>query len=516
MKKLAKLLSLVLSLCLVLSAFSFASAEGEKYEVDKIRVGVASLPGNMDPTIGVGNATIRLHYNIYETLIYADQDNGYALSPMLATGWERVDDYTLRVTLRDDVTWHNGDKFTSKDVKFSFERFQRDDIDGISLAKSLMNTIDHVDIIDDYTCDIVTNCTDPLLETRLSSNWGAWILPCDYMSSVTSDEFTLAPVGTGPYKVVEVSPEKVVMERYDGYWGEKAYIKNLEYFLYAEVSTRITALLTGECDVIAQIPVDQVATVGASKGVKVITSPIENMHLVQFYISENTVDTIIGNKTFRQALSYAVDRQLLSDAFWGGAAIVPKGHQYLSYGEEYFDDYPSENEHYDLEKAKELLAESGYNGEEIVYELKSGYYTFGNEVAEAIVDMWKQIGVNARVEYKDKNDDATMVRNWSNSMRFPDHAGGLWLLWGSKVKDWVNMPEEFKAAGAVLVSSMDQEERMAAARTLMDIFEDEVPAILFYYPSENWGVRDGLEWHPYSSQTMNFRAEGFWATEPQD
>lgn len=513
MRKLYKALALVLAMAMLLALGAFA--EGEKYDAETIRVGVASLPANMDPAISVGNATIRLHYNIYETLIYADQDNGYALSPMLAKSWERVDDTTLRVYLRDDVTWHNGDHFTSKDVKFSFERLQNPDIDGLSLARSLMSTIDHVDIIDDYTCDIVTISADPLLETRLASNWGAWILPCDYMSSISADEFTLAPVGSGPYKVVSVSPEKVVMERFDGYWGEAAHIQNLEYVLYSEVSTRITALLTGECDVITQVPADQVATVDASSGVKAVTLPIENLHVIQFWIKgEDDGTNIINNKTFRQALSYAVDRQLLSDALWGGAAVVPQGHQYVSYGEQYFSDYPVEE--YNLDKAKELLAESGYAGEEIVYELKSGYYTFGNEVAEAVVDMWKGIGVNARVEFKDSDDEATQVRNWSNSMRFPDHAGGLWLLWGSKTeKDWATMPQEFKDAGAILTSSMDQEERMAAARKLMDIFREEVPAILLYAPVENWGVRDGIEWHPYSSQTLNFRAEGFWLTEPE-
>ena len=78
-----------------------------------------------------------------------------------------------------------------------------------------------------------------------------------------------------------------------------------------------------------------------------------------------------------------------------------------------------------MEKAKQLLEESGYNGELITYELKSGYYTYSNEVAEAIVDMWSEIGVNAQVIFKDKEDDDTVVRNWSNSMRFPDPAGGL-------------------------------------------------------------------------------------------
>lgn len=100
-----------------------ASASG-KYEVDTLRIGVASLPPSMDPTINVGNATIRVHYNIFDTLLFADQDDGYKLKPMLAESWKRIDDHTVELKLRKDVVWQNGDKFTSKDVKFTFDRLK--------------------------------------------------------------------------------------------------------------------------------------------------------------------------------------------------------------------------------------------------------------------------------------------------------------------------------------------------------------------------------------------------------
>ena len=511
MKKTVRLLALLLTFCLCLACVSVAMAEEAKYEVDTIRVGVASLPGNMDPQVNVGNATIRVHYNIYETLLFADQDDNYALKPMLAESWERIDDYTVEFKLRQGVKWHNGDEFTAKDVQFSFDRLKDDSVQGLSLSSSLMSTIDHVEIIDDYTCRIVTSSIDPLLETRVASSWGAWILPSDYYTEVGADEFTLHPVGTGPFKVVEYSPEHILMERFDDYWGEAPYVKNLEYVLYAETSTRITALLTGEVDIITQLPMDQIAVVDAADGVSVASLPIENIHLVEFFInSDDPADRVTNDKKLRQALSYAVDRHLLSDAFWGGLAVVPKGHQYAQFGDMYFDDFPEEP--YDIEKAKALLEESAYNGETITYELRSGYYTFGNEVAEAIVDMWKAIGVNAEVVYKDSDDENTMVRNWSNTMRFPDPAGGLFLLWGNR-SNWGTMPQEFLDAGAILNGTNDPEARKEAARTLMEIYREEVPGFLLYYPVENWGVRDGLNWHPYASQTLNFRAEAFWATE---
>lgn len=489
-----------------------SSSLDEKKEVDTIRIGVASLPPSMDPTIQVGNATIRVHYNIFDTLIFADQDDNYKLKPMLATDWKRIDDYTVELHLRKGVKWHNGDDFTSADVKFTFDRLKKN-IPGNTLAASLMSSIDHVDIIDDYTCDVVTKTIDPLLEIRLASSWGAWILPSKYIQEVGDDQFALKPVGTGPFKVVSYSPEKAVLERFDAYWGEKPYVKTIEYVNYPESSTRITALMTGEADIITQLPADQVALVDSNPGVSAVSLPITNMHVVEFYINgDDPAKNPVNDKKFRQALSLAVDRHALVDAFWGGKAVVPHGHQYPEFGDMYFADYPEEE--YNIDKARQLLAESSYNGQEVTYELRNGYYTFGNEAAEAIVDMWKKIGVNCRVVFKEKEDKNTMIRNWSNSMRFPDPAGGLWLLWGALPDwKWANKPKEFIDAGTVLTGSIDSEARKQAARKLMDIFRDEVPAILLYYPTENWGVRDGLHWHPYASQTLNFRADAFWATK---
>lgn len=508
MTRTKKGLSLLLVLCLMLAGaggLGVALAE-DAGVLDILRIGVAALPNSMDPTLGVGNTTIRVHYNTFETLILADQNDNYAEKPMLAENWERIDDYTVEFKLREDVLFHNGDKLTAKDVKYSFERLRKD-MPGVELARSLMAVIEDVEVIDDYTCRIITNVIDPILTARIASSWGSWILPMDYIEEIGDEAFKLNPVGTGPFAVTSFSPEKVVLERFDDYWGEQPNVKTIEYIYYPETSARITALITGEVDIITQLPPDQIDLVDNTPGLNVSSVPITNMHVVRYWTGHEAV----SDKLLRQALNLAIDRQLLSDAFWDGRAIVPKGHQYPEYGDMYFDDYPVEE--YNVEKAKELLAQSSYAGETITYELTSGYYTFGNEVAEAIADMWSEIGVTAQVLYKDKDDADTMARNWSNSMRFPDPAGGLWLLWGSvngvPPVHWPDMPQAFTEAGEELVSIIDPARRKELARTLMDIFEDEAPGTVLYYPLESWGVRDGINWKPYASQTMDFRAENF-------
>jgi len=478
-------------------------------ELEVLKIGVADLPKQMDPMREVGNVGIRIHYNIFETLLLADQKEDYVQKPMLAEEWKRLDDYTIEFKLKKGIKFHNGIELTAKDVQYSFYRLRKELL-GIELAASLMDGIKDVEIVDDYTITLTTKTIDPIMEDRIASNWGAWILPADYLEEVGDEEFAARPIGTGPYKVVSYSPQKIVLERFEDYWGEKPAAKQIEYILYPETAARITALITGEVDIITQLPPDQVAVVESQEGLNVISQNISNMHVLVF----NTQAEPLNDKKLRQALSLAINRQLLADTLWGGKAIVPKGHQYPEFGDMYFDDYPTAE--YNLEKAKQLVAESSYQGQIIEYELRSGYYTFGNEAAESIVDMWKQIGVNAKVVFTEKVE-YHQAAIWSNTMRFPDPVGGLWLLWGpgstASIKHWIDMDEDFIAKGQELASINDPERRKVLAREMMEIWDEVVPGTVLYYPFESWAVRDGIEWVPYSSQTMDFRADNFKITE---
>ncbi|KKC32360.1 ABC transporter substrate-binding protein [Devosia psychrophila] len=126
------------------------------------------------------------------------------------------------------------------------------------------------------------------------------------------------------------------------------------------------------------------------------------------------------------------DRQLLADALWAGRAIVPNGFQHPQFGDLYDADRPGFG--YDPEKAKALLAEASYNGEEIVYSTRAAYFTNATPAAQAILEMWKAVGINARLNVVESTDDLAddiyMVRTWSNSTRYPDPAGAIWNLWG--------------------------------------------------------------------------------------
>ena len=493
---------------------SQASQDGQSAELDVLRVGLAALPTDLDPDKSIGIASIKLFYNMFDTLLFTDKEG--EICGQLAESWEWQDDTTLNVTLREGVTFQNGEPCTSEDVKFTFDRILSGYGDGTIAV--LYETLDSVEIVDDLTVSFKLKEPDAAFEQRLGSIWGASIVPKDYVEEVGDEAFQTAPIGTGPYMMTEYSPEKYVLERYDGFWGEAPAVKRIEFIAYPEASARMTALITGELDIINDVPGDAVETIQNTEGLNVVGTPIKNIHIYTF----NTKDenSIMSNQQFRQAITMAIDRQQLVDTLWTDYAKVPNGHQFESYGDLYIEDY--EGIQYDPEKARQLVEESGYDGEEVIsIEMADGYYTNGNQAGEAIVSMLADVGIKAEVVFTDVFSFQADIRAWSSASRFDNPLGALWLLFGpgsgpanEETGSWTPT-EEFVQAGQTLIESQDLEEQREAARTLLEVFDTYCPGTYLYQAEDLYGIRDGLEWDMTycENQIMPFRAGDLTVTE---
>ena len=493
---------------------SQASQDGQSAELDVLRVGLAALPTDLDPDKSIGIASIKLFYNMFDTLLFTDKEG--EICGQLAEIWEWQDDTTLNVTLREGVTFQNGEPCTSEDVKFTFDRILSGYGDGTIAV--LYETLDSVEIVDDLTVSFKLKEPDAAFEQRLGSIWGASIVPKDYVEEVGDEAFQTAPIGTGPYMMTEYSPEKYVLERYDGFWGEAPAVKRIEFIAYPEASARMTALITGELDIINDVPGDAVETIQNTEGLNVVGTPIKNIHIYTF----NTKDenSIMSNQQFRQAITMAIDRQQLVDTLWTDYAKVPNGHQFESYGDLYIEDY--EGVQYDPETARQLVEESGYDGEEVIsIEMADGYYTNGNQAGEAIVSMLADVGIKAEVVFTDVFSFQADIRAWSSASRFDNPLGALWLLFGpgsgpanEETGSWTPT-EEFVQAGQTLIESQDLEEQREAARTLLEVFDTYCPGTYLYQAEDLYGIRDGLEWDMTycENQIMPFRAGDLTVTE---
>lgn len=507
MRVLAVLLTVLLSL---------ASAQDQRPD---FVVAVAANPAGLDPAAHLGNTGPRVHYSVYDTLIRRDflsdgQGGGAELVPMLATSWERLSYTVLELRLRQDVVFHDGQPFTSADVLFTFDRITNlsGQYDGAPYveANGYFTTIAALEAPDAHTVRIVTHVPDPLLEQRLAS-WAAWIVPAHNYEWGGLAALDSRPIGTGPYRVVEVrADDRIALEAFDDYWGDPVPVKTLTFRVMPELSARITALVTGEADLITNIPPDQIALIDSYDHVETRSVVLANTHVLRY----NARHPVLADKRVRQALNLAIDRQLLVDALWGGAAVVPNGHQYPEYGATYDPQRPGPV--YDPELARELLAAAGYGGEPVIFQTRANYYTNGLQAAEAIVEMWRAVGVQAEVLTTEQaappsDDLGSMVVNWSNSAIYPDFDGSLYRSWGPSTAPqasgfWANPPAEFNELGEAGRATLDQAERARIYSRMLDIWEEEAPGTILYQPLETYGVRSDLDWQPYSFYFMDLRA----------
>jgi peptide/nickel transport system substrate-binding protein len=460
--------------------------------MDVLKVAVADMPTTLDVGTSVTNALGNVVRNIFDTIMTKDA-NG-ELTSELCESWENIDATTYEFKLKEGITFQNGQELTAEDVEYSVERVLFGDTSYFNpnLSAILVGFKD-VEVLDTYTFRIIMEKADPVLFERVASEMGIYVVPKGYVEEVGDVEFGLNPIGTGPYKVVEFTPNKIVMEYYEGFYGEKPVAERVEYYCYPEVSTRLAALFSGEVDIVLGLTPENVEQ-AKSNGFNVSTDFLDWNYLLTYNSSVEPMD----DPLIRKALNLAIDRQALVDYVWLGNAEVSNGYNFKGYGDYYVADFPEYE--YDVEQAKELLAQSSYNGETINYELKSGYYTLGNEVAEAIVSMWRDIGVDAQIRYNDAWDwEFSQVHNWSNAPRYLDPTGGLLLLWGEDTNTekyfWQNEEtwDEYIENAETLLYSFDFDERYAANKRMMELWEDECVGTVLFNISEIYAYRKDLE-----------------------
>ena len=321
---------------------------------------------------------------VVESLLMMDHDNMTILG-QLATDWRRINEYTVEFDLREGVFFTNGEPFDAAAAKFSLE------LQATEPAMSgMMDSIETVEIVDDYTIRVHTVSPDPLLEISFAGS--SYILPPAYYQEVGEDAFNAHPIGTGPFTFVKrVSGQYVEFERNEDYWGEYPQIERIHFRGIQEDGARLAALQAGEVHIATNIPLSMYNRVDNAAGVDAVTVQGARMYLL---ILDSRFDTTpVANKLVRQAMNYAVDKQLLLDVLFEGQGSVVQGQQATP---DFFGFNPDVHAYpYDPEKARELLAEAGYpDGFTEVFSYPFGRLAGDKEVAEAIAAMFEDVGIH--------------------------------------------------------------------------------------------------------------------------
>lgn len=456
----------------------------------------------LDPHMSTSVNDITISFNVFDNLVLRDRDN--KLQPMLATEWKLLNDTTWQFKLRQGVKFHNGDPFTARDVKFSIERTY--DPNEKTLVATVFTTIGRIEIVDDYTVNFIMKAPDPLLPARLAF-YGGQIIPEKYYKQVGPDQFNLRPVGAGPLRFVEwVKDDRAVFEAFPDYWGGKIDVDRVIFRPLPEPAARVGALLNGSVDIITKLPpdlVDQVQKSGRNRVESVLYAGL-------YVLAVNSKVKPLDNPLVKQALSLAVDRKAIIDELWKGQGIIPNGP--IAKGDfAYPEDLPPLE--YNPAKAKDRLRQAGYNNEEIYIETTQGYLANDRQMSEAIAQMWKDVGVNVKVELIEysvraqKNRDKTFKGLWwsdpTSTLGDPD--GMMWRLLGpGGPQDYWRHPR-FDELGNRARFELDQEKRRQYYREMVTIFLEHLPWIPVIQPYESYGVANYVEWKPYQNQYFDVR-----------
>ena len=317
---------------------------------DTLAISCTSDSGTLDPmmlSLDIGYA-MRM---VYETLW--DMDSVGNMVYLLATNLEIVEPTVWHVTLREGVTFSNGNTFNAEDALFSIVKGCT--TPGVPPYLTGFNAVDSK-VLDEYKIELVFDNYD------LSIAAGMAALYINDMESYDEDAISTTPIGTGPYVVTEyVINSHLYMERRDGYWGDQPSIKYMQFKVLAEDFQRVNAIQTGAVDV-SSVPFQDLAYVESLDGVTV--SLVDTTYGACVYFNLTDLSVFYENPDARKAVALAIDNQAIVDIAYSGyakPARLPVSLAHIDWTDDLLDQgvYAMG---YDLDAAKQLAESSGLVG----------------------------------------------------------------------------------------------------------------------------------------------------------
>jgi peptide/nickel transport system substrate-binding protein len=368
------------------------------------------------------NLQTTFEYALYEHLIGIDTEGNFI--PELAESWSLSDDglvYTFK--LRKGIKFHNGDEFTSADVKFSLERIMREGSMSPWIGQ-YSATIDHIETPDDYTVLVYDKFVDYMFYTAL---WGCPILPKNYIEENGDEYFNEHPIGTGPWKFVKLTPGvSIEFEAVPNHWRITPEWANLIVELIPESSTALAKLRRGETDIVA-VNMDEALQVrDEGYELRILGRPISPIICM---LGTWATDGPLSDIRVRQALSLAINRQEIADTFFNGLG-EPGGVLWTAPSSWGYDPAWTDGPwyQYDRDAAKALLAEAGYpdsfaNPEITIYSHPTTAWL--PDLHLIISGYWEAVGVQTKVV----PIDGGQLRALMYAEPYPEELVGTACIW---------------------------------------------------------------------------------------
>ncbi len=493
-------------------------------------VALTGAPTSIDPADHRSRLSETVIRNMFDGLVTRDTRSGVHLELAEEMNW--LDNETLEVKLRQGVLFHDGVEMTADDVVFTFERIIGENMieypePHSSPRKGLIAPLESIEKTGDYG-----------VVMHFSGAWGPavqmivhqQIVPKHYLEEVGTEGFVAHPIGTGPFKFVSAKGlDEIVMERFDDYHGGApdlvpvgtACVERAIFRVIPEASTRVAALLAGEVDIIQALPPELIGMIEQNPAVQVKTAPGTQPKWMEMNVTAPPFDDVL----VRQAMNYAVDKDLIIEAIYDGRAVPLPGplSPFNNFVNQDLEPYP-----YDTDKSLELLAEAGWadsDGDGILD--KDGQpFAFTMDtleewrpLAEAVAGQFRAIGVDASIRFWDKSvlkpmllagERMAFLDDWGDSAFDP--VGHFEAKWHGQVEGEPYGRGNFSLYNNERVNELikqgettaDVAERQAIYDEAQEIVYEEAPAVFLILPEEAEAASSRIQnWEPASDSRIN-------------
>ncbi|KAA3597995.1 MAG: ABC transporter substrate-binding protein [Calditrichaeota bacterium] len=396
---------------LLVSSLILQSCGGGAKTTDEIvfKYRIHSDPPSLDPAHGTDTTSGNILLRMFDGLVQFEPKTMEVI-PAVAESWEIEDSRVFTFKIRKGVKFHNGREVKAEDFKYSFERTL--DPETVSERQWVLSPIlgateftdgkagevKGIEVIDDYTLRLTLEKSfAPFLSMLCMES--ASVVPKEAVDEFGSDQFARNPIGCGPFKFVEWQSDiSVTVEAFDDYYGDKSEtIDKVKFMVIPSIPTALEAYKNGEIDFLDELPPGQIQNIrdNSPDDVK------EWSQIGTYYIGFNhEKPPFKDNVKLRKAINYAIDRQKIANIIEEGLAIPASG--ILSPG------IPGHNPNfspykYDLEKAKQLMAEAGYPEGKGLPTIKIWYNTHDRHqrIVQYVQQELKKIGVNLEIKNLD-------------------------------------------------------------------------------------------------------------------
>ncbi|WP_329131222.1 ABC transporter substrate-binding protein [Streptomyces sp. NBC_01476] len=469
-------------------AKSSAAPTGKPVTGGTLTAALTGNPSSMDPAAAGIYTSLQVIDNIFSKLIVFDDKGGFVGD--LATSWKQDDPVTYTFDLVDNATFHNGEKFTADDVKYTFERIA--DPKTASSYASAYTSIKSIEVVSPTR--VVFHLSEPFapLLTNIAQN-GEIV----NRKAVESADPTRKPVGTGPFSFVEwVQSDHITLKRNPTYFrAGQPYLDTIVFKFLAVDKSRVEALQSGQLDWADAVPLDELRALKANRSYRYVTSARAG---IPDFVAMNTAKAPFDNKALRQAVAAAIDRKQILDVAYFGAGEA--GTMEVPSGSSWYGGTPPYASGPDLDTARKKMAEAGLSkGLSITY-LTLPQYPELQKTAVLVRDQLGKIGIDVKLQQTEvtvwfdhyaKGDYQMTSAYWSGTVD-PDNFYSTQLATGSPNNSTkYSNPAVDKLIKQARAASSESE-RKPLYEQIRQIIWDDAPLVFVHYETINYLMRSGV------------------------